>query len=459
MTTTNAAPEHDYRAEPLRWSEGMLLSPQHFQQNDIYWQEQTALRSRWMRPYAWGLWDLELDETALRQGVVQITHLEAMLPDGMAVQFPAAKDDDGLAPLKVADHPALSGLGGRLRVHLAVPKRLRGAASERADLRRFRPVPGATAVDENTGGDEIEIDRLRACLSLLPADKLTGGHEQIPLLEIERAGNEFQATAYHPPLLRVRAADFLHNTSVLSRVETLLRDLNDRASSQAGDAEGQRLLAALTSALPPLRLMVQSGEVHPFDLYLALAGLLGHVAQIDSAPLAAMLVRPYDHQNLEPGFDGMLSSFGALLKRVRVGYRAHVFKRIESGVFEIALGEDWHLDELYIEARGSDRRMIERWMHDAHIGDAALHMQLERRRVPGAGRRIVRDGLARRLPVADSGLLYTIENGSQADDHGRVQPLIRAGTRLRVSGATDATQPDELQLYCRQPAAAPAASR
>lgn len=459
MSTPSVAPEYDYRAEPLRWSEGMLLSPQHFQQNDIYWHEQLTLRTRWMRPYSWGLWELALDETALRQGVVQVTHLEAILPDGLAAQFPATKDDDGLAPLKVGDHPALGGLGGRLRVHLAVPKRLRGAASERADLRRFRPVPGATALDENTGGDEIEIDRLRACLSLLPQDKLTGGHEQIPLLEIERTGNEFQVTAYHPPLLRARAAAFLGGASVLARTEVLLRELNDRASGQAGDAEGQRLVYALTAALPPLRLMVQSGEVHPFDLYLALAALLGHVGQIDSAPLSAMLVRPYDHQNLQPGFDAMLGTLGGLLKRVRVGYRAQAFTRIASGVFEIALGEDWQPDALYVEARGSDRRTLERWMLDAHIGDIALQPQLERRRLPGAVRRIARDALARRLPVSDGGMLFTLETGSQADEHGRALPLIRSGSRLRISGASDASQPDELQLYFRQPAMPPTAPR
>jgi type VI secretion system protein ImpJ len=448
-----------FRAEPLQWSEGMLLSPQHFQQNDIYWHQQLAHGIHCTRPYAWGLWDLELDQGDLRQGRIRVTRLEARLPDGLAVQYPASAGDNNLAPLDVGKHPALGGLNGRLTVHLAVAKRMRGAASDHSDLRRYTQVPGGTALDENTGSGEIELERLRACLMLLPTDQVSGGHVHIPLLEIQRTGNEFALSHYHPPLLRAKASGFLGKDSLLAHLESLLRELVKRASGQAGDVEGQRLVYALTAALPALNIMVQSGETHPFELYLGLASLLGQVAQIAASPLSAMSTIPYHHNDAQPGFEAMLSAIGELVRRVRVGHQTLAFQRVEAGRFEVDLAEDWNLDDLYIELRGKDRRGLEKWLHDAHIGDVAWYPQLDRRRLPGAGRQVARDDLSRRLPVAEDGVLFSLVNTHQRYDDGHPLALIKAGGRLRVSGPPDGAGPNEMRLYYRPAAGNPAAGK
>ncbi|MCP5141732.1 MAG: type VI secretion system baseplate subunit TssK [Gammaproteobacteria bacterium] len=446
MSTDN----RDYLPEPLQWTEGMLLSPQHFQQNDIYWGQQLALHTRWTRPYGWGLWHLELDEGELQKGEIIVRRLEGLLPDGLAVQYPAARGDNSLQPLSIADHPRLANMDGRVRIHLAIAKRMRGAASDHSDLRRYQGVPGDTVLDENTGGNEMNIDRLRACLTLLPEDKLTGGHAHMPLLEIKRRGKGFVLSAYHPPLLRIGAGDFLDpENAILNRVRRQLRQVIERASGQAGDAEGRRMMGALTSAMPPLDVMAQSGEVHPFDLYLALAGLLGQVAQIASSPLYALNIAEYDHNELQRGFAEMLDIIDSQLQTVRVGHQTAAFRKVETGIFEIPLAHDWNLDDLYVELRGRDRASLEFWMRDAHVGDTRMHPQLSRRRLPGAGRQIARDDLSRRLPVSDNGVLFGLANAFQHDDEGTPQALIRADGTLRVSGPRDKT-PDEIVLYYRQ---------
>ena len=54
----------DELPEAIQWSEGMLLSPQHMQQNDIYWQRQFSHLFALMQPHGWGLADLAFDESA-----------------------------------------------------------------------------------------------------------------------------------------------------------------------------------------------------------------------------------------------------------------------------------------------------------------------------------------------------------------------------------------------------------
>jgi len=436
----------EFLPEPLRWSEGMLLSPQHFQQNDRYWHEQLALRARMLQPYGWGLWDLDLDTTTLGEGQIRVQRVEALLPDGTAVQFPAASDDATLATLDVSTHPYLAAVDGRLIVHLALPRRLRGAASERSDLRRYLPIPGGTALDENSGEDEIELDRLRACLSLLPSDRVTGGHVHIPLIEIRRNGRGFMLGEYHAPMLRLGAAAHLGEQALPARLERLLAQVLARAGSQAGDAEGRRLMSVLSVALPPLQLMLQSGEVRPFDVYLQLAALLGQMSQLGTAPLRELMTRPYRHEDLLLGFDDLLKRLERLLGRVMVGYHSLPFTRVAPGVFEVQLPEQLQANALFIEARGQERGMLQRWVNDAHIADQALQRLLQQRRLPGCGRQIVTDSQARRLPVAESGLLFALQSAMLEGDGQRRLPMLRAGGRLQICGAENG-EPDGLLLY------------
>ena len=49
------------------WKEGMLLRPQHFQQNDRYYAHQLNMRTQLTSPYSWGFFNLEVDTSYLKQ--------------------------------------------------------------------------------------------------------------------------------------------------------------------------------------------------------------------------------------------------------------------------------------------------------------------------------------------------------------------------------------------------------
>ena len=54
------------RAHRVVWGEGLLVCPQHFQQQELYFHELVEARASWPNPHAWGLMNLELDPVALR---------------------------------------------------------------------------------------------------------------------------------------------------------------------------------------------------------------------------------------------------------------------------------------------------------------------------------------------------------------------------------------------------------
>lgn len=70
------------------WSEGMFLRPQHFQQNDRYFESLLENRTAPLRPYSWGVVELTLSQEALSLGKIEIDACRAVLPDGTTVVIP-----------------------------------------------------------------------------------------------------------------------------------------------------------------------------------------------------------------------------------------------------------------------------------------------------------------------------------------------------------------------------------
>ncbi len=72
------------------WSEGMFLRPQHFQQNDRYLEALIQNRCGPLRPYSWGIVELQINQEALNLGKIEIAKCRAILPDGTTVNIPFA---------------------------------------------------------------------------------------------------------------------------------------------------------------------------------------------------------------------------------------------------------------------------------------------------------------------------------------------------------------------------------
>jgi type VI secretion system protein ImpJ len=83
--------------DAVQWHEGMLLSPQHFQQADLHNQALQGYMTLVAAPYGWGVRRLRINEAALMAGRFAVTDLEAVMPDGLLVQH--ADDTEANAPI------------------------------------------------------------------------------------------------------------------------------------------------------------------------------------------------------------------------------------------------------------------------------------------------------------------------------------------------------------------------
>jgi len=83
------------------WTEGLFLQPQHLQQHDRYFERLVRVSTAALRPFSWGLTQLELDNDLLTLGKFAVRSAVGVLPDGTPFSVP--DDVDHPRPLDLAE--------------------------------------------------------------------------------------------------------------------------------------------------------------------------------------------------------------------------------------------------------------------------------------------------------------------------------------------------------------------
>ncbi|MEQ9569524.1 MAG: type VI secretion system baseplate subunit TssK, partial [Longimicrobiales bacterium] len=76
--------------QPVLWTKGVLLSPQHLQIQDRFLEDLVAFRLSAVAAWRWGFASLTLDPEALPDGMVAVDAARGVFPDGLAFDVPAS---------------------------------------------------------------------------------------------------------------------------------------------------------------------------------------------------------------------------------------------------------------------------------------------------------------------------------------------------------------------------------
>src|SRR5262245_19922314 len=145
----------------IQWHEGLLLTPQHFQQLSSRLESLIQALPSWYVPFYWGVRALEFDTSDFTAGVLTVRTLDAVMPDGLHVSLHAERDELQLDLRRMAAALRQS----PMFVHLAMPI----ANGQASTLHRFSSYESEPIPDENTGDGAVAIPRLRPQLSLIAA--------------------------------------------------------------------------------------------------------------------------------------------------------------------------------------------------------------------------------------------------------------------------------------------------
>lgn len=359
--------------QPVLWTKGLLLTPQHLQVQDRFLEDLLDFRldSHVFRPR--GFTRLQLDRESLAQGELAITEAAGILPDGLLFDVPVS---DPPPPPKVLEDYWVPDRE-TLDLHLAIPERRPGGYNVAVDAddggagTRYL----AEAVlrrDENTGAAEKPIQVARKNFRILADTETLDGFSALAAARVRKLDTgEYQLEpSFVPPTLDIRASD--HLMTIARRLLELLsaksatlsgmRRERKKGLAQFGvsDVANFWLLYTVNTHLPAVRHIFETRRGHPAVLYEELLSLAGALTTFSDR------VRPtdlptYDHGDLSTCFGRLEATIRELLETVVPANHVSLpLRHIESSVYATALEKDRYLraPEIFL-AVGADMKREE----------------------------------------------------------------------------------------------------
>ena len=399
----------------LLWHEGMLLLPQHFQQQAtrqdlvLNWRVGSVVRD------AWGIISIDIDQSAIIHGLLRVEHIEAVMPDGFIVQYPGEHYD----PLELDLSPYMSELrSAPSRIYLVLPKISNEAAGTQGDLPRYKPYQGTPVVDAHTGDNEAVIERCAPNLSLMTGSEPSEQFTVLPIAEVSCRDETYSVTDYLPPTLRLHPGTPLGQklASLAKRMREKAVFLQQRingliaegAYDQAGDLK--RALYAITDNLPEFELLIGTKSSHPFQLYSHLARTIGSISIIHKNFMPPTL-RPYDHLDMTMAFNEVIDFCDECLDSIQEKYQVVVFDEIDIGFSlteQLSTDADVVILGVRLRPAQSEEDVI-KWMNSAIIAPSSKVNEMVERRVRGATRQRVERETSMDLLQSKEVILFAVD--------------------------------------------------
>jgi type VI secretion system protein ImpJ len=304
------------------WSEGLFLQPQHFQQQDRYFERYIENRSSALVPHTWGFTEVEFERDFLKIGKIGLRRLSGVFPDGTPFRMP---DDDPLPP------PLDIGSDIRdQRLHLALPLRRPGELEvsrgpAREDLARLEIREFMAANAAGNGGDPatLEVGALRTRL-LLDSDS-TEAYACVPLAHVVECRADQQVVLddnFMPTVLQIRAATRLATiTAELlglfhQRGEALGNRVTAGSRAAANELADFLMLQTINRCEPVLAHFADAGLVHPEQLYGFCVAAAGELTTFTTTSKRAPRFPGYRHDRLKESFEPVIASLRESMSKV-----------------------------------------------------------------------------------------------------------------------------------------------
>ena len=384
--------------QPVLWSKGVLLSPQHLQAQDRHHAETLAFQVSALAFCPWGFARLAFDHEALSSGTLIVNDAAGRFPDGLLFDAPSG----GATPSPKAVAEAFAPDQRALIAYLAVPQYRPGARNVarvgdhvvtrwHADEQLIR--------DETTGLSERPIQLAPPSLRLLMEGESLEGYVTLPIARIARSVTgelSFDAT-FIPPLVDITASDTL-----LSLARRLVERLSAKSSALAGSRRQRNqgladfsvadvgsfwLLYTLNTHFPALRHLYDVRRGHPSLLWETMLALVGALSTF-AASSDARSLPAYDHVRLGEGFLELERRLYELLDGAVVDTAVSLpLKAVRPALHAVAIEQIKWLDApqwfLAVSAPLRQQELIPKVLQGCKVGSADVVDTLIRQALPG----------------------------------------------------------------------------
>ncbi|MFL6449169.1 MAG: type VI secretion system baseplate subunit TssK [Bryobacteraceae bacterium] len=337
------------RIEPVVWSKGTFLNPQHLQAHDRYLEALLHFKLDALAFRPWGFLSYAIDRHQLAGGSIQVTEASGIFADGLPFDFPYSDISPPPRSLKDSFAPDQDSLD----VFLGIPAYQAGGVnvvnSQLSVDARFRS-EFAMIRDENTGTSEKSVPIARKNLRILV------GHEGLRQGTVLRLARVLRGKAgvleldpeFVAPVIDFRASDFLK--SITREIVSLLAargreipvNLRHFTSSEILDFW---LLHTINSHLPVLRDFYEKRSAHPEALFNEMLKLAAELTTFSSTTTPADLPT-YDHDEIGPRFAALRETIRLLVRTaIPRNYVALALRQSKPAIFTTPLEDPKYIAE------------------------------------------------------------------------------------------------------------------
>jgi type VI secretion system protein ImpJ len=341
------------RLQPVIWSKGTFLSPQHLQVQDKFIEDTLNFRLQALRFCPWGFAELALNHGLLADGQLAVSRAAGIFPDGLLFDIP---DSDQPPPsrglVELFDANAKS-----LNMYLAIPDyRQRGVnVSSGVDGGARYVAEVTTFRDENAASSDKPLQIARKNFRLLAESENRQGFSALPIANVERteAGTFRLNARFIPPLINIRG-----NEHLVGLLRGLIEILAARSTELAG-ARSQKnqsladftasdiadfwLLYTINSHFPIFSHLFESKTSHPEELYSAMVSMAGSLTTFSPK------IRPgdlplYAHDALGALFADLDEKLRAMLETVvPTNLVSLPLKLVKTSIYATAIDDEKYL--------------------------------------------------------------------------------------------------------------------
>jgi len=339
--------------QPVIWSKGTFLTPQHLQAQDLYLESTLNFRLSAQEFRPWGFSTLVFDEDALATGNFRISRASGIMPDGLLFDIPDSDSSPHSRPMANFFQTNKD----TLDVYVAIPtyrdRGLNVSPQKNGGTRYLSDI--VLLRDENNGEIEKPVQVARKNFGFLFEGEDQRDSSVLRLARVKRTteGTFNIDTRVVPPLLDIAASPYLIGiarrlTEILSSKSAELsagRRQKNRslADFTVADIPNFWLLYTVNSHLPLLLHVFETKHGHPEQLFSLMLSLAGSLTTF-SPRVSPRDFPAYNHEDLSSCFTALDEKLRALLQMtVPTNLVSLPFRSVGPSIYSTALDDDKYM--------------------------------------------------------------------------------------------------------------------
>lgn len=304
------------------WSEGMFLNPQHFQQQERYFERFINGKCEVFGAYGWGIQEFEIDHQLLKLGKISVISAKGIFPDGTPFSVPDLNEPPPVIDMPENTHNVI--------LHLALPLHRPGALEvmpkeSSTGLARYYSSEMQVRDVTEEGGDNLNVDVANLRLKLLMETDDRSGYTSLGVLKVAEARedkNVILDDQFIPSCLDVNVSARL--SGFLTELVGLLRHRADSIAGRLADTRrggtaeiADYMMLQLINRIEPWANHLSTLQgLHPVVLYGEAVQMAGELATFVAKEKRPPQFNPYLHDQLTTTFMPVMASLRECLSMV-----------------------------------------------------------------------------------------------------------------------------------------------